>query len=119
MERDYYECHEVLEDLWLEEGRERFYQGLLQVAVGLYHFQNDNVGGARKMFRAALEKLQLYPEPVWMGIHTGKLIKETKDYLAKLEQWEKAPFPFYALTITVEDEELAKRIEERKSKERG
>ncbi|MDT2309670.1 DUF309 domain-containing protein [Paenibacillus larvae] len=26
---DYFECHEVLEELWMEEGRDIFYQGLL------------------------------------------------------------------------------------------
>ena len=57
-DRDYFECHEVMEELWLEEGRNRFYQGLLQAAVGLHHWHNDNVTGAVKLFTAALEKLE-------------------------------------------------------------
>src|SRR5262245_54282863 len=40
--RDFFEAHEVWEDLWQEcAGPERrFYQGLIQAAVGLLHFSN-------------------------------------------------------------------------------
>ncbi|SEM89955.1 DUF309 domain-containing protein [Lihuaxuella thermophila] len=113
VKQDYYECHEVLEELWLEEGRERFYQGLLQVAVGLYHFQNGNVGGALKMMRGALDKLSNYPDPVWMGIDLCQVKRRTKEYLEKLEQFQAKPFSFYAFEIQVTDEELRKRVEQR------
>lgn len=85
-ERDYYVCHDVLEELWLEEGREPFYQGLLQVAVGLHHLQNDNQNGAFKMLCSALEKLSLYPEKEWMGLHLSKLKQDVETYLTGLKQ---------------------------------
>ena len=46
-ECDYYECHEVWEELWTEyRGPARkFYQGLIQAAVALYHFGNGNFYG--------------------------------------------------------------------------
>lgn len=113
VEQDYYECHEVLEELWLAEGRERFYQGLLQVAVGLYHFQNGNVGGAIKMMTAALDKLSDYPDPVWMGIDLCQVKRKTKEYLEKLEQFREKPFSFYAFRIQVVDERLRKLVEQR------
>ncbi|MFO0846571.1 MAG: DUF309 domain-containing protein [Gemmataceae bacterium] len=52
---DYFEAHEVWEDLWAEShGRERkFYQGLIQAAVGLCHFHNGNLGGAAKLYRSS------------------------------------------------------------------
>ena len=45
---DFFEAHEVWESLWMETfGEEkRFYQGLIQAAVGLCHFCNGNVRGA-------------------------------------------------------------------------
>ena len=48
---DYYESHEVWEELWTEyRGPSRkFYQGLIQAAVALYHFGNGNIRGARKL----------------------------------------------------------------------
>jgi predicted metal-dependent hydrolase len=48
---DYYESHEVWEELWTDyRGPSRkFYQGLIQAAVALYHFGNGNIRGARKL----------------------------------------------------------------------
>ncbi|WP_152394361.1 DUF309 domain-containing protein [Paenibacillus guangzhouensis] len=103
--RDYYECHEVMEELWLEEGRHPLCQGLLQIAVGLYHFENGNVQGSRKLFTAGIEKLVPYPEQI-LGIHLGRLVREARQYVLQLECWEQAPFPFYHLTIQIEDAEL-------------
>ncbi|MEI7780964.1 MAG: DUF309 domain-containing protein, partial [Planctomycetota bacterium] len=53
-ECDYYESHEVWEELWTEyRGPSRkFYQGLIQAAVALYHFGNGNIRGARKLHKS-------------------------------------------------------------------
>lgn len=50
-ECDFYESHEVWEDLWADQQGEprRFYQGLIQAAVALHHFGNGNIHGARKL----------------------------------------------------------------------
>src|SRR5271165_2510542 len=39
---DFFEAHEVWEDLWMDTAlpEKRFYQGLIQAAVGLCHFAN-------------------------------------------------------------------------------
>jgi hypothetical protein len=52
---DFFEAHEVWEDLWAETygAEHRFYQGLIQAAVGLCHFHNGNLGGAAKLYRSA------------------------------------------------------------------
>ncbi len=44
-EGDFFEAHEVWEDLWLNTAgpERRFYQGLIQAAVALYHFGNGNL----------------------------------------------------------------------------
>jgi uncharacterized protein len=110
IEKDYFECHEVLEELWLETGREPFYQGLLQVAVGLYHFQNENINGAIKMMVAASEKLSKYPEPIYMGIHLQNLKQHTEQCLQQIQS--NKPFsPFY---IQIEDPKLQELIENRR-----
>lgn len=64
-EQEYFDCHEVLEELWVEVmGESKLYlQGLIQASVGMFHFGNDNLGGARKMYRSAREKLEKYPSP--------------------------------------------------------
>jgi predicted metal-dependent hydrolase len=52
---DFFEAHEVWEDLWAESHNleRKFYQGLIQAAVGLCHFGNGNLGGAVKLYRTS------------------------------------------------------------------
>ncbi|QEM68069.1 DUF309 domain-containing protein [Geobacter sp. FeAm09] len=61
--RDWYECHETLEDLWVgEEGDVRdFYQGILQVAVALHHWRNGNYGGAVTLLEGGVAYLKRVP----------------------------------------------------------
>jgi uncharacterized protein len=109
VERDYFECHEVMEELWIEEGRDPLYQGLLQVAVGLYHARNDNVSGAIKLFTQALDKLTRYPEHQ-LGIDLSLLIEESRMYVERLRLNEESPFPFEDITIIITDPVLAQAV---------
>jgi predicted metal-dependent hydrolase len=65
--REFFEAHEVLEDLWNEcpSGDRRFYQAVLQAAVALHHFGNGNLRGAVKLYRTAKEYMELYPNPAF------------------------------------------------------
>jgi hypothetical protein len=110
VERDYFECHEVMEELWLEEGRNPLYQGLLQVAVGLYHHRNGNVSGAIKLFTAALEKLA-HRLPIQLGMDLGRLVEDSRRYLQQLVQLEEQPFSFYDLDIVIVDPLLREMVE--------
>ncbi|GAB2700364.1 DUF309 domain-containing protein [Paenibacillus thermoaerophilus] len=113
VERDYYECHDLMEELWLEEGRKPLYQGLLQVAVGLYHHGNGNPGGAVKLLRQAAGKLAGYP-PHSLGIDLGKLRTESLAYLERLEASLRPgaePMKPRDLTIDILDPELRRRVE--------
>ena len=57
--REYFSCHDVLEELWGESlGEDRdFFQGLLHVAVSLHHLSEGNPTGARKMHASSLRYL--------------------------------------------------------------
>ena len=59
---EFFDCHEVLEELWLESTGEpkKFFQGLIQVAVALYHLRNRNRFGAARLLAAGMEKLAEY-----------------------------------------------------------
>jgi hypothetical protein len=63
--REFFQAHEVWEDLWADtQGADhRFYQGLIQAAVALYHFGNGNVRGALKLFRSGMNYMNPYPSP--------------------------------------------------------
>jgi hypothetical protein len=105
VERDYFECHEVMEALWLGEGRNPLLQGLLQVAVGLYHHQNGNASGAVKLLTAALEKLDPQPADA-LGIDLGQLRRDSAGYLAQLQRKGETPLAPYDLDIAVLDPAL-------------
>jgi len=71
-QRAFFEAHEVWEDLWADtQGPERrFYQGLIQAAVGLYHYSNGNLRGARKLYGTS----QAYMKP-FGDLHRGLDVK--------------------------------------------
>lgn len=110
--KDYFECHELLEDLWMEEAREPFYQGLLQIAVGLFHHRNGNVGGACKMFDLAVQKLDYYPDQ-WMGIDVEKARQEVRAAKLRIEHDELAIF--VPIEISILDENLKKLVDKYKN----
>lgn len=105
VERDYYECHEVMEEYWMSEGKNKWLQALLQVAVGLHHFRNGNVRGSIKLLEQAMEKHNEHWDGK-LGIDKQSLFAEVKEYLVRLYQYEDHPFPFYDLTISITDPEL-------------
>lgn len=59
---EYFDSHEVWEELWLGQtgGDRRFYQGLIQAAVALYHLENGNAVGSRKLVDSSAAYLQRY-----------------------------------------------------------
>lgn len=108
-DRDYFECHEVLEELWLAQERDPLYKALLQVAVGLYHFRNGNVRGGTIMMDQAHSVLGTYPDDT-LGIDLAKLVRETGAYAEQLKAYEAQPFPYYDLTIDILDPLLAAEV---------
>lgn len=83
---EFYECHEYLEEAWMQEPRRiRFlYQGILQVGVGFYHQQNGNWRGATGLLRNGTARLKEF-EPDSMGIDVARLVRESEQCLKVLE----------------------------------
>jgi bacterioferritin-associated ferredoxin len=73
--RYYWETHEVLERLWLEETGEikAFYQGLIQASAALYHVLNANPRGVIRLAEEAARKLAPYM-PAYETIPLGNLV---------------------------------------------
>jgi predicted metal-dependent hydrolase len=84
---EFYECHEYLEEAWMQEPRRvRFlYQGILQVGVGFYHQQNGNWRGATGLLRNGTRRLKEF-EPVTLGIDVSRLVRECERCLEELEE---------------------------------
>ena len=82
----YFECHETLEEIWLEDhGEDRlFYQGLIQVAAGYFKLEQGVLIGAIKLWRSGLEKLEPYP-PVHLGVELLSFVQGVKSNLKAVE----------------------------------
>ncbi|MDQ0244301.1 putative metal-dependent hydrolase [Bacillus fengqiuensis] len=92
-DRDYFECHEILEEHWkseLPEKRQAIWVGLIQIAVSLYHQRRENYNGAYRMMKSALrilhneeeeiKKLGLDYDALVLSLHrrTGEIKHQTK-----------------------------------------
>lgn len=62
-QQEFYACHDTLEAIWLEaaDPQRTFYQGILQIAVALYHLSNHNWQGAVTLLGEGLHRLSRYP----------------------------------------------------------
>jgi len=60
---NYFEAHEFLENLWMEEEGDirPYWQGLIQVAVALHHLGHANPVGGVKVWRTARAHLSPFP----------------------------------------------------------
>jgi predicted metal-dependent hydrolase len=82
---DFFEAHEVWEDLWHEATGpdRRFYQGLIQVAVGLLHYANGNARGALRLYDSSRDYLQPL-RPAYLGLDLERLFQEHEACYAPL-----------------------------------
>jgi len=82
----FYECHETLEEIWLEEhGPEReLYQGIIQVAAGYFKWEQDVPAGAVKLLRSGLIKLEPYA-PCCLDLDIAAFLLDVASNLSILE----------------------------------
>ena len=87
--REFFECHEALEEAWMPErgARRLFLQGLIHIAVGFHHSQRGNLMGASRQLRKGLYKLNAYV-PTCEGIDTERLCSEVLSVLNQVEVGE-------------------------------
>jgi len=115
---DYYEAHDVLESLWLEEGRQAkgaaFYQGLIQLAGGFVHLRKHHenpthrvhgqrLNPAARLLALAEKNIQPYGQE-WEGLETGPVLELARTMIKQLETggfkknpWEPARRPMIRL----------------------
>lgn len=84
---EFYACHDTLEALWMEstEPNKTFYQGILQIAVALYHLGNKNWRGAAILLGEGTNRLRYY-QPIYCDLNVEELINQTSDLLIALQQ---------------------------------
>ncbi|MEM8602985.1 MAG: DUF309 domain-containing protein, partial [Cyanobacteria bacterium P01_H01_bin.121] len=79
-------CHDTLEALWMEalEPERSFYQGILQIAVSLYHLSHCNWQGAVTLMGSGLGRLDAYC-PDYEGVDVAQLVEESQSVLTYLQ----------------------------------
>ncbi|MBZ8179020.1 DUF309 domain-containing protein [Oscillatoria salina] len=85
--QEFYACHDTLEALWMEslEPQKKFYQGVLQIAVGCYHLGNHNWRGAVISLGEGIRRIRDF-QPVCEGIDVTELVDESSQLLIALQQ---------------------------------
>jgi len=97
---DYYEAHDVLESLWLEQGRAAksaaFYQGLIQLAGGFVHLRKHHehpthrvhgkrLGPAARLLQLAEKNIGPYGEE-WEGLEIEPVLGLARATQRQLEE---------------------------------
>jgi predicted metal-dependent hydrolase len=82
---EYWEAHEVLEELWQQDRTNDFYHGLIQIAAIMHQLVRGKVRGARKLSTSAIGYLTPYA-PKHEGVEVGSILKWLQFCLQKLPE---------------------------------
>lgn len=89
--RDFFECHEVIEELWLEtkpDSYSNLYKGVIQAASALHQWKRGYLGGAHRLFLSSTEYLKKY-EPTVLGLNVAKLVRDMGACFKVFEVWDR------------------------------
>lgn len=85
--KEFYACHDTWEAIWMEamEPDRTFYQGLIQIAVALYHLSNHNWQGCVTLMGEGIRRLGPY-QPDYFEIAVTPLVQSTQVLLRTLQE---------------------------------
>ena len=76
-EKEYYECHEIIEALWLETPKDDpyrdLYKGVIQAAAAIYQLERGILSGAMGLYKTAKIYLKPY-EPSALGADVKAIV---------------------------------------------
>lgn len=94
--QEFYEAHDVLEELWLAGGKAAsnyaFHKGLIQLAGAFVHLQKDRLQPAVALFNLAETNLRSYP-PLHDGLELVAVLDLIKDWRRRVGQDPGVPNP--------------------------
>ncbi|MFS0863494.1 DUF309 domain-containing protein [Fredinandcohnia sp. 179-A 10B2 NHS] len=105
-DRDYFECHEVLEEHWKEDtkqDRKPHWVALIQVAVSLYHHRRENFPGALRMMKSAISIIR---EQSYELEKLGLNIVELHSILQKEYTAIQNKVPYKSFNLPINDKKL-------------
>jgi predicted metal-dependent hydrolase len=85
-QQEFYACHDTLEAIWINAmpADKNFFQGILQIAVALYHLGNENWQGAVTLMGEGIYRLHAYPS-LYGGIDVDEFVADAAQLLAQLQ----------------------------------
>jgi predicted metal-dependent hydrolase len=105
--QEYYDCHDTLEAIWMEamEPQKTFYQGILQMAVALYHLGNANWQGAVTLLGESIYRLNRYT-PEYAGVNVAQLLEQAQALLIRLQEGGKEQVEAIASQLQASSSEI-------------
>ena len=105
-DRDYFECHEILEEYWKEAdpgNKNSIWVALILLAVSCYHHRRGNFKGALRTLRKALTLFSASRETIsGLGIDPSSFFCLLKERQSRMEKKDS----FQVLDIPLNDQEL-------------
>ena len=96
---EFYACHDTFQAIWMETLEDRtFYQGLLQIAVGLYHLTHLNWQGAVTLLGEGVGRLRPYL-PEHEAVDVERVRSQAQAILEQLQQGGQAAVAESAATV--------------------
>jgi len=95
--REYFECHEVLEEIWHEAAEEdkNFYEGLIRFATGFHlRFNRRTLQGAINLLTQGLMRIENY-RPTHLGIEVARLYDEIDVHVSDLKASKSSQAGFF------------------------
>jgi uncharacterized protein len=95
--REYFDCHEVLEEIWGEAAQEdkAFFEGLIRFATGLHlRFNRRAPQGAINLLTQGLMRIENY-RPVHHGVDVTRLYDEIDAHVNDLKSSKNSQAGFF------------------------
>lgn len=111
--RDYFECHEILEERWKEDipfDKNALWVGLIQLSVSLYHQRRGNFGGAARTAQKARQIITSKQNELnQLGLDKDEMLH----LIQTLESKTKAQVPYSSVELPITDPTLLNAVKSR------
>lgn len=112
-DRDYFECHEVLEEYWKKidpTNKQSIWVGFILLAVANYHHRRENFHGAERTLHKSIHILEKNPHQLTdLGLDGETLLKQLRSRLKDVS----LHISYSSYHFPIMDESLISRCKER------
>ncbi len=87
--QEFFECHEVIEALWLEtpgeDPRRDLYKGVIQAAAAIYQHNRGILSGALGLHKTSVQYLKKY-QPRTLNLNVEKLVRDLNHFFKECDK---------------------------------